>query len=132
MGPRHFAPKHVCVQKCFHLGINTHGTKRTSKCSPFSPYLSLAQPEEDLRDLQHADDVVIPHANIEVKVHYPLFRPFVFHVQAPNGAQAFTRRALAQSISDLYHRIYARRRRRSAPAPQGMHASAATVAGHMG
>lgn len=78
-----------------------------------SPYISLAQPEEDLRDLQHAYDVVIPHASIEVEVDYPLFRPFVFHVQAPNGAQAFTRRALAQSVSDLYHRIYAEEERTS-------------------
>ena len=69
------------------------------------PFIPLADPDEALRHLQHADEIVIPSPSIQLVVNYPLSRAFEFKLKAP-GPEGFTRRELARQIAALYARIY--------------------------
>jgi len=75
-----------------------------------SPYIPLACPDEALRHLQRAEEVVIPAPSIQLVVNYPLSRAFEFKLTAP-GPEGFTRRELARQIAALYARIYRERTR---------------------
>ena len=70
-----------------------------------APNEPLAYPDEALRHLQRADEVVIPSPSVQLVVNYPLSRDFEFTLKAP-GPEGFTRRELAKQIAALYARIY--------------------------
>ncbi|GAQ83208.1 hypothetical protein KFL_001390260 [Klebsormidium nitens] len=71
-----------------------------------SPYISLADPTNDIANLRDAEEVVINESSIRVIADYPLKDEFEFEVKPFDGAQHFTRAALAHAISALYQRIY--------------------------
>jgi len=65
----------------------------------------LADPDEALQFMQHADEIVIHAPTIQLVVDYPLSHAFVFQLTAPH-AVGFTRRQLVKQIAALYARIY--------------------------
>jgi len=71
-----------------------------------SPYISLADPTDDIKNLRDADEVVINKGSICIVVDYPLEDEFEFEVTPFDGSQHFTRAALAQAVSALYQEIY--------------------------
>lgn len=72
----------------------------------FSPYIHLADPEEDLQNLEHHDEVVIEAQAALLEVDYPLSRPARFILEA-DTADGFTRGGLARKISEAYRNVYA-------------------------
>ncbi len=70
-----------------------------------SPYISLADPENDLRLLRNAGQVVYAGTELTLVLDYPLRGEFSFPVNAssPNG---FTRAELARKVAALYRKVY--------------------------
>ena len=71
----------------------------------FDPYISMAEPEEEISKQLNPNEIVIPMQVIKVEYNYPLGNPVTFeHTSAdPRG---FTRAELARKISEGYQRIY--------------------------
>ena len=72
-----------------------------------SRYIQLADPTEDIANLEDAAAIVLPCRETIVVADYPLAKEFEFKVvsDAPTG---FTRAEIARKISTLYQEIYAR------------------------
>jgi hypothetical protein len=70
-----------------------------------SPYVNLAQPEKDLKQMRNAEEVVFTGTNLIVVLDYPLRKEANFPISAssPGG---FTRSELARKVADLYKRVY--------------------------
>lgn len=68
-----------------------------------SPYISLANPDEDLKYLQNPNEFVIHETKIKIRYDYPLKGKHVFEYE---NTQGFTRKELALLISSQYHEIY--------------------------
>ena len=68
-----------------------------------SPYISIANPDEDIQNMQDAEDVVIPEECITIVINYPLLRPAEFQASSNTG---FTRADIAKKIAELYHQVY--------------------------
>ncbi len=70
-----------------------------------SPYVNLADPEKDLKQVRNPEEVVLTATELLVILDYPLRQEFSFPIKAssPGG---FTRAELARKIADLYKRIY--------------------------
>ncbi|KAJ1640185.1 hypothetical protein T492DRAFT_932269 [Pavlovales sp. CCMP2436] len=66
--------------------------------------VSLAQPK--LESLVKPDEVVVRDGKVRCLFRYPLSKPFVATLRAPDGAGNFTRTALVQAICVEYARIY--------------------------
>ena len=88
-----------------------------------SPYVSLADPAEDIEMMRGADEVVVDRPSIRVLYSYPFGVPgpspleqaldgWVFEEKAPGG-KSFTRADVAKAISDRYNAIYAEERETS-------------------
>ena len=82
-----------------------------------SPYVSIADPEEDIGLMRGADDHVVEASTIRVLYSYPFGTTgprreerkaggWIFEEKAPNGA-FFTRADLARAVSARYNAIYA-------------------------
>lgn len=82
-----------------------------------SPYVSIADPEEDIGLMRGADDHVVDAATIRVLYSYPFdthgptpeeqeAEGWIFEEKAPNGA-FFTRADLARAVAARYCAIYA-------------------------
>ena len=71
---------------------------------PFSPYVSLSDPDSSIARLEGADDVVLACAAIMVLVEYPLRKEFEF--PASTWETGFTRGELVRAVSAIYQHIY--------------------------
>lgn len=70
-----------------------------------SPYISVANPEDDIKGQLHPDEIVIPMKEIRIEYSYPLSTRAIFFYDADNGV-GFTRAELARKVSEGYQRIY--------------------------
>jgi hypothetical protein len=70
-----------------------------------SPYVNLAQPEKDLKQMRNAEEVVFTGTNLIVILDYPLRNEVNFPVSA-SSPRGFTRADLARKVADLYKRVY--------------------------
>jgi len=70
-----------------------------------SPYVHLADPQKALKWMRNPNEVVSTETELTVILDYPLRGEFSFPIQSasPGG---FTRKELAQKISDLYKKVY--------------------------
>lgn len=70
-----------------------------------SPYVNLAQPEKDLKQMRNAQEVVFTGTNLIVVLDYPLRKEANFPISA-SSPRGFTRSELARKVADLYKRVY--------------------------
>ena len=70
-----------------------------------SPYVNLAQPEKDLKQMRKAEEVVFAGTNLILILDYPLHNEVTFPISA-TSPQGFTRAELARKVADLYKRVY--------------------------
>jgi hypothetical protein len=70
-----------------------------------SPYVNLAQPEKDLKQMRNAEEVVFTGTNLIVVLDYPLRKEVNFPISA-SSPRGFTRSELARKVADLYKRVY--------------------------
>lgn len=70
-----------------------------------SPYISLADPEDDIAAQKAPNELVIPLGTIRIRYDYPLENE-VIHEYLADRDEGFTRAYLARIISDEYKKIY--------------------------
>lgn len=70
-----------------------------------SPYVNLADPEKDLKQMRNAEEVVFKGTELIVILDYPLREEFSFSVRASSSA-GFTRAELVRKVADLYKKVY--------------------------
>jgi hypothetical protein len=77
-----------------------------------SPYVSLADPEKDLKRIRSPDEVVFTATELIVVLDYPLRKEFGFPISA-SSSKGFTRAELVRKIADLYKKVYEEEERTS-------------------
>jgi hypothetical protein len=70
-----------------------------------NPYINLDRPEDAIRHLRNANEIVINSNEIRILYDYPLRKPVIFTESALNGVN-FTRVDLARVICTRYVKIY--------------------------
>jgi len=77
-----------------------------------SPYVSLENPESDIRNMRNPDEIVLAATQLTLVLNYPLSKEWEFPVksQSPKG---FSRAELARLISETYKAVYAEEERTS-------------------
>jgi hypothetical protein len=70
-----------------------------------SPYVNLAEPEKDLKQMRNAEEVVFKGTELIVILDYPLRKEVSFPISA-SSASGFSRAELARKVADLYKRVY--------------------------
>lgn len=70
-----------------------------------SPYVHLAEPENNLKQMRNADVVVFTGTQLIVILDYPLREDVSFPISA-SSPRGFTRAELARKVAELYKRIY--------------------------
>ena len=70
-----------------------------------SPYVNLADPEKDLKQMRNAEEVVFSGTNLIVVLDYPLRKEVTFPISA-SSPSGFTRAELVRKVADLYKRVY--------------------------
>jgi hypothetical protein len=66
-------------------------------------WISLENPEKDVAGLLNAEEIVIRDSICSIVIDYPLDAKVTYSFFSSKG---FTRRRLAERISELYHHIY--------------------------
>lgn len=77
-----------------------------------SPYVSLFNPEPDIRNMRNRDEIVLTAIHLTLVLDYPLNREWEFPVDS-KSLNGFTRVELARLISDTYKAVYAEEERTS-------------------
>ncbi len=70
----------------------------------FIPWVSIADPKDQLSNLIDADKIVLPFKTAKIIVDYPLSFPDTFEIKTTG--QGFSRKQLILAISNRYHEIY--------------------------
>ncbi len=70
-----------------------------------SPYVNLAEPAKDLKQMRNAEEVVFTGTELIVILDYPLRKEVSFSISA-SSPRGFTRAELARKVADLYKRVY--------------------------
>lgn len=70
-----------------------------------SPYVNLAEPEKDLKQMRNAEEVVFTGTNLTVVLDYPLRKEVSFPIST-SSPQGFTRAELVRKVASLYKRVY--------------------------
>jgi len=70
-----------------------------------SPYVNLADPQKDLKQMRGPEEVVFTGTELIVILDYPLRNESSFPISA-SSPSGFTRAELARKVADLYRRIY--------------------------
>jgi hypothetical protein len=78
---------------------------RDNKSGEPSPYVNLAQPEKDLKQMRNAEEIVFTGTNLIVVLDYPLRKEANFPISA-TSPQGFTRSELARKVAELYKKVY--------------------------
>ncbi len=68
------------------------------------PWVSIANPDEELKNLIGKNDLVIKESKVIITIDYPLTNPCIFDLESAAG---FTRAQLLTEISKKYNEIYA-------------------------
>jgi hypothetical protein len=72
-----------------------------------NPFISIANYEQDIAQLQNQNEIVIPMKVIYVRFTYPLKKAAKFKITAVKE-EGLTRAELVRSICETYHLIYKR------------------------
>jgi hypothetical protein len=70
-----------------------------------NPYISIADPDYEIKAQIHPDEIVIPMKEIRIEYSYPLNKPLIFFFESDNEI-GFSRSELAQKICQKYQQIY--------------------------
>jgi hypothetical protein len=70
-----------------------------------SPYVSLAAPAEDIRQMRNSDEVVFAGTELILILDYPFAKEWEFPIRSESPA-GFTRAELARKISETYKTVY--------------------------
>ena len=69
------------------------------------PWISIKDPQSEIENLIGKDEIVISQTNVILLIDYPLENAVEIKIVS-NNPDGFTRKELAQKISDEYNRIY--------------------------
>lgn len=69
------------------------------------PYINISDPDENIKNQEFPDEIVIPMKEIRIEYSYPLDDPVVFTYNS-DANTGFTRSELARKICEGYQRIY--------------------------
>ena len=67
-----------------------------------SPYISVKNPEEDIKEQRFPNEIVIPMKKIRVTYNYPLSNKVTFKA----AKEGFSTAEVARKVCEDYHRIY--------------------------
>jgi hypothetical protein len=68
-------------------------------------YIDVENPDEDIKNQQYPEEIVIPMKKIQIKYEYPLLKSKIFEYEAKNEF-GFTRAELAEKVCEGYQKIY--------------------------
>lgn len=86
----------------------TFGVKVDSKEgfeNDIMPWISIKNPESEIENLIGKDEIVIENNIATIIIDYPLNKPIEIEIKS-NTSKGFTRKQLAERISEEYNRIY--------------------------
>lgn len=69
------------------------------------PWISIKNPEFEIENLIGKDEIVIENNIVTIIIDYPISKPIEIEIKS-NTYKGFTRRQLAERISEEYNRIY--------------------------